>query len=140
MQWGPVIAGASTIVVAVTPALREWTAARGVRTRLKQDIELVGLLPAESAARKALEAHIERTVERLVEEEHEMRRDPGGFVLALFFTAVTAFLGMRAIDGSDIWWVPAGLMAIFTIAAFAVSVPKARRTPTGRIIKDVGPD
>src|SRR5688500_16521604 len=93
-------------------------------------------LPTESPIRQRLEEHVLRSLERLVEGEHELRRDPTGIGLTIFFLALTVFLGARAVDGSDIWWVPTAGSGLFTIAGFATSWPKKRRDERGREIKD----
>lgn len=105
------------------------------RSRIRDDIEILDRLPAESPAADPLRAHIERSVLRLVESERTHRRDSGGLILTAFFAAATAWAVRAAVTGSDWWFIAVVGLGLFTIAGFATSFPKVPRDERGREIK-----
>ena len=136
MNWNTVLPGGFAVAVGLIAVAREWASSRGARSRIKQDIDLLGLLPDDSAARDALRTHVDRSISRLIETEQELRRDPSGIALAVFFAMVSVWTVAQAISGSDVWWLATGVAGLFTLAGFAVAVPKVRRDDRGRAIKE----
>lgn len=135
MNWNAIVGGALALALGLISIGREWSGSRGVRSRIKQDLELLGQLPKDSAVRDELRTHVDRSIARLIESEHELRRDPTGMVLAAFLALATTWMVAKAIDGSGLWWVGAGATGLFAVAGFAVSVQKVRRDERGRVIK-----
>ena len=136
MNWNAVLTAAFAAIVGLTALIRDWTATQGLRTRIKQEMELLDRLPDSSSMRDELAAHIDRGIAQLVGQEQEERRDPGGIVLALFLAAFTTWTIVRGVDGTDLWFVATAILGLLTIAGFAISVPKVRRDERGRALKE----
>lgn len=136
MNWNTIIASAFAVIVGVIAFAREWTASQGLRSRIKADVELLDHLPNSSSMRDALTGHIDRNIARLIRQEQDLRRDRGGIALAGVFAIITIWTVVRALDGTDWWWIATGVSGVFTIAGFAVSVPKVKRDERGRAIKE----
>lgn len=97
-----VVAAVGPVVVAALGFLASSAASRNRHARLKDDAELLKLLPEQSASRRLLEAHIESMIVRLADED-EMRREPLGIALALLFLGFAGWTWTLALDGSN-WW------------------------------------
>lgn len=122
-------------MLAALTLAREWASTRGIRGRIREDIEILDKLEAGSPAAIALHEHIERAVLRLVESDRTHRRDPAGLVLTAVFGLATAWAGRVSATGSNWWLLPAAGLAMMTIAGFATSFPKVPRDERGREIK-----
>lgn len=135
VDWETAIGLGGAVALAALTLAREWATTRSARSRIRDDIEILDKLPAESPAADALRAHIERAILRLVESDQTHRRDPSGLILTAFFVAATAWTVRAAATGSDWWFLAVFGLGLFAIAGFATSFPKVPRDESGREIK-----
>jgi hypothetical protein len=134
---GPhITVGESTILVAGLGIVAAWLQSRHVRddgrSRIKQDLKLLSLLPSESNARDRLVGHIDNAILRLVEREDEHTRDWLGIPLATFFVILACWSCWIAFEKHGPWLlllVPALGTGVFGIAGLGVSIPKKKREP-----------
>ncbi len=136
-----------TVLVTTLPILAgvlELQRGRGAgrqREQLKADVELLSLLPEKSAVRAKLLEHVEKTVERMIHEDEELKRDPSGIAIALFFIATTVVVIAYAFR-TDFWWL--WLIAVFVgligVAGLADSVVLKRRDEKGRALSSESTD
>lgn len=141
MNWETI----SKVALAVLPVLGALLASlRGRsqgRTRLKTDLELLPLIPKESAGYAKWDEYITRTISEIVARDTELTRDAFGTGLALTFLAVAIAMGYVALDqGQGLWWIGVVLVGVFGLAGFATSFPKRRRDAKGRTIPDGPPE
>lgn len=110
------------------------------RDQIKGDIELLHLLPKDSASRTRLEKHIEQSVFRLVDDGEEKRRDPMGIVLGILMVAGAAWAASFPIrfGGSSLWWVLALPLGTLGLVGLAQDGVRRRRDDRGRPIKGDG--
>jgi hypothetical protein len=90
VDWETAIGLGGAVALAALTLAREWATTRGARSRIRDDIEILEKLPAESPAVDALRGHIERAILRLVESDQTYRRDPSGLILTAFQTGAAA--------------------------------------------------
>lgn len=129
------IAGAvGPIVVAALGFVASGTASRSRHARLKESVELLKLLPEQSEARKLLEAHIERTISRVAEDD-EKRREPFGIVLSLLLLVFAGWTWTLALDGSNWWSALAIPLTVFGVAGFTMDFTRAKRDERGRRLR-----
>ena len=134
MGWDDVtkiVAAISPLVIGVVSVVVNQRSSRGRRARLRQDAELLALLPEGSEARRLLESHIERTVVQLGADD-EKRRDPFGIVLALVFLAFSGWTGSAALRGSNRWLLLAIPCGVLGLAGVARDGSRAKRDWRGR--------
>lgn len=136
MEWGQVIAIVGAATVAVAALSRELIAGRGVRARLRQDVELLNLLPKDSEAHELLSAHVDRAVAQLVEYDSEMRRDWSGVGAGVMVSVFAVISAIRAREGSDWFWLLVAFWVLCAIALLSEGLPKAHRTASGSRIKE----
>ncbi len=135
MSWetGSKIALSALPVLAALMALFR---GRGGRyTRVKQNAELLALLPEGSAARNRLLKYLDDSITALAREEESQRRDPFGTGLAVVFLIGAAITLIFAIDGSGWWWVATATLLVFGVAGLAESATMSERDDRGRRIK-----
>ncbi|MCW2792875.1 MAG: hypothetical protein JWO76_1973 [Nocardioides sp.] len=105
-----------------------------VRTRLKSDVEILASLPPGPARDRWL-AHVEATVDRLVEDETDKTRDWPMLIPAMLvapgLAALTAWL---ILEGG--WWqyllaVPTGLLGLIFVYGIFETGQKAKRDGRG---------
>jgi hypothetical protein len=97
----PVVVAGVTVAGGLVQARRKRPMTREI---VKQDVELLGLLPQDSDAREALARHIDTTVRRIVEDEDQRTRDYGGSCLAIAFLAVAVVLTVICFSRGGAWW------------------------------------
>jgi hypothetical protein len=126
-----VLAGSAAAVAAAGKIWSDRRARGGARELIKRDLELLGLLPADSPVQPELREHVEHAIRRLIDDEQEKRRDPLGIGLAAFLL-LSAALALRA-GGYWIWLAaPTGLLGVIGMAQDAV--PR-RRDDRGRPLR-----
>ncbi|WP_143642149.1 hypothetical protein [Streptomyces viridochromogenes] len=105
------------------------------REIVKQDVELLALLPEDSEAKKLLAKHIDATVRKIVEDEDQRTRDHAGSCLAIGFLGVSAgLLAVSVSRGGAWWWLSVPAVIIGLLGAFGLgqdAVPR-RRDARGR--------
>jgi hypothetical protein len=139
MDWTAVTVAAitafGTLVGAVATLGRDRGDRRGLRARIRADIELAAALPPESTMRDALLQYIDRRLDRLITSEAELRRDWSGAGLAAVIAVGAVISIVFAINTTAWFWllaVPAGLLAAVGLSE---SLPRARRDDRGRRIR-----
>lgn len=108
------------------------------RDRIKQDLELLQLLPEGSKARVKLTEHVENRVLKLIEHDEELRRDPTGIAFSVIFFALAAACIGYAVHGGSWWWllvVPGAFLLLISISGFSQDVRKLKRDEKGRPVK-----
>jgi hypothetical protein len=101
---------------------------RNRQDQLKADLELLGLLPDESTARDKLLQHIDCSVQRLVSDEEDLRRDPMGIGLGVVFLLAAVVLIVFAVRGGG-WWLWIGAFVVGALGAVGLgqdAVPRRR--------------
>ncbi len=120
------------IVAAVVSLIR---GRGGRRNQIKQDAELLGLLPEGTAARERLLHHLDQSIAALGAEEQELTRDLMGIGLGVIFLGGAIATFVLAIQGSGWWWFIVALLLIIGIAGLSESAAKAKRDNRGRRIR-----
>jgi hypothetical protein len=108
---------------------------RGARKRLKEDLELLALMPDGSDVRATMLKHLDDQVRGLATKDDELRRDPTGIGMGLVFLVASVVLGYFAVTGSGWWWLASFLVALIGTAGLASSAAKKARDEKGRIIR-----
>jgi hypothetical protein len=136
VDWSSATATGFAVALGVIAVAREWSTNRGARSRIKQDLELLALLPDTSPVKQALAAHIERSVTQLITSDDERRRDWSGFSLAVAFAIVTFALANSALDENGwtrgAWWAAATIVGLLAVTGITSSLRKVRRDERGR--------
>lgn len=130
--WAPVIASSILSIVNVSIYFLSRTS---VRDNLKLDLELVGLLPLESSARRSLLARAESSVEKMVSDESELSRDPTGLTLAVIFLGGAITLGLTAAQSNNYWWILVTVLGMFGLVGLSQDGLKRRRDEKGNAIR-----
>jgi hypothetical protein len=133
VDWEEIVAAATTAVVVALEVLRVRLGRGGRRAELKQDLEILSLLPEGSETRDHLKAHVDRVVMGLINDEAEKRRDPYGVFLGLVFLALGVWVGTL---GSRLWLALAGFLALLGVLALWQNAIPRRRDERGRIIEE----
>ncbi len=135
MNWDTVskIALAALPVLAAAVSLIRGRGGR--RNQIKQDAELLVLLPEGTAARERLLAHLDQSITALTAEEQEKTRDPMGIGLGAVFLAGAVATLFLAIQGSGWWLLATVVLLIFGAAGLSESATKAKRDNQGRRIR-----
>ncbi|WP_263168157.1 SLC19 family protein [Streptomyces sp. SCSIO ZS0520] len=113
---------------------RRYTRARG-RDRAKADLELLALLPEDSAVRKDLRDHIDETIRHVIEVEDGERRDTYGIVLAILFLIIGGCL-FWAFSAHEVWWLAlaGGFFVLFGFVGLSLDAPRRTRDARGNAI------
>lgn len=119
--WSAIVAGVATLLAAViaTDALRHGRA----RNRIRHDLETMALLDGQSKARKALEEHVERRIQALVERENK-KRDWTNFFGKLILFAFFGYVSGTMADANK-WW--AGGFAVVAYICLGSAVSHLRK-------------
>ncbi|MFQ6197821.1 hypothetical protein [Streptomyces sp. NPDC000405] len=128
----PVVVAAMTVLGGLWQARRKRPMTREI---VKQDAELLALLPEDSEAKRILQQHIDDTVRKIVEDEDRRTRDGVGSCAAVVFLVVAiALLAVSAGRGGDWWWlgVPAALIGLLGGVGLAQDAVPRRRDARGR--------
>lgn len=105
------------------------------REIVRQDVELLALLPEGSEAKKALQRHIDDTVRKIVEDEDQRTRDGTGSCAAVACLIVAvALLGISGGRGGPWWWlsVPAVFIGLLGGVGLSQDAVPRRRDAKGR--------
>lgn len=129
------VAGAvGPILVASLGFVAASAASRSRHARLRDSAELLKLLPEQSESRKLLEAHIERTITQMADDD-EKQRSTFGIVLSLVFVVFAGWTWTLALDGSNWWSALAVPLTVFGVMGFTMDVQRAKRDERGRLVK-----
>jgi len=109
---------------------------RSTRERLRSDLELVGLLPDNSPARKALLQRAERDINQIVKDEVELTRNPTGATLAVLFLGAALILAFTATRANPFWWILVAVLAVFGAVGFSFDGVKRHRDEKGHAIRN----
>lgn len=131
MNWELLIAAAAVIA----GLARYLATTRGVRNRIKSDLEIMERLP-DGLSKRRLEQHINEQVDALITSTREKRRDPFGIVLGLILLGLGVWLIALGVTGSNLWFLPAFVLLIFGIAGVSLDAVPRRRDERGRIIAE----
>ena len=140
MSWQAVvgaIVGTGAAAVATTLTIvREWSARGGETARIKQRIELLNGLPADSPARARLLEHIEAAVLSLVDREETATRDLQGIVIGVALLAGGVAIALALAYRWWTWTLGAfvGGMGVYGLS---LSLGKAQRDSRGNRIGSV---
>ncbi|MFE9956182.1 hypothetical protein [Micromonospora sp. NPDC005299] len=133
--YGQITVAVLTIGAAVLQVQRRG----GRRAEIRQDLELLALLPKGSEAHRLMTKHIDSSVTKLIGVESEKRRDWTGVVLAIIFIAgaLTAVYYAFQASGllSVVLWVAAVLVGTIGAAGLAQDVVPRKRDAKGRPIE-----
>lgn len=132
----------SGIAIAALGLVAVWIQNRrskdGRRSQIKQDLELLNLLPQESGARSDLMTHIDMEIVHLIKGEGELTRDGSGISLAIVILAIAISLVILAIINSGWSWlllIPSILLGTLGAVGLGESAPKKKRDSKGGRIK-----
>lgn len=131
-EWAPVIVAGITIVGGVFQARRKRPMTREI---VRQDVELLGLLPEDSDAKRLLAKHVDDTVRKIIEDEDQRTRDHTGSCLAVGFLAVAVFLFVICVIRGGAWWwlgVPAVFIGLLGSTGLVQDAVPRRRDARGR--------
>jgi len=126
-----VIGGAATVAAALLTLAREWSARRGRRSVIQQDLEILRALPESSGVRTELQAHIEQSILGFIEGERRNSRDMQGTVIALVLTAGAFWLVMLALDDHWYLWPLGVFVGLLGVVGFFESVKSRPRDARG---------
>ena len=131
----------SNLVIAALGVVAAWVqtrrSQRGSRAQLRQDVELLNLLPQESTSRSALLAHIDQQVAQVLRSESELTRDLSGALLAVFMLLAALALAIAAFRERGVWWlllIPVILFGGAACYGIGDSLPKRKRDEKGNVI------
>ncbi|MFI5659487.1 hypothetical protein [Streptomyces sp. NPDC051684] len=128
----PLVVAAITVIGSIVQARRKRPLTREI---VKQDVELLGLLPEDSDARRVLGAHVDATVRRIVEEEDQRTRDHAGTCLAIAFLLIALLLSAVSVSRGGVWWwltAPAALVGLLGAVGLGQDAVPRRRDAHGR--------
>lgn len=131
-DWAPIIVAGVTIVGGVFQARRKRPMTREI---VRQDVELLGMLPEGSEAKKLLAKHIDVTVRKIVEDEDLRTRDNAGSCLAVGLLGVAAFLAVVCVTRGGSWWwllVPTVFIGFMGVIGLVQDAVPRRRDARGR--------
>ncbi|MGI9194587.1 MAG: hypothetical protein ACR2FO_08805 [Actinomycetota bacterium] len=134
MDWNRALVAIASVasVVGVVREIARSTRRHRRRDWIIKDLDILKLLPDASEARPRLEAHINREVMQLVDDEEQKRRDPFGIVLAVIFIALAAWTAFLAYQGSHGWLVAAVPLALLGVVGLAQDAVPRKRNEKGR--------
>lgn len=131
-DWAPIIVAGVTIVGGIFQARRKRPMTREI---VKQDVELLGMLPEGSEAKQLLAKHIDATVRKIVDDEDQRTREYTGSCLAVGFLSVAVFLLAVCVARGGAWWwlsAPAIFIGLLGAAGLAQDAVPRRRDARGR--------
>ncbi|MET7665650.1 hypothetical protein ABZS99_44070 [Streptomyces sp. NPDC005463] len=131
-DWAPILVAFITVTGGIVQARRKRPMTREI---VKQDAELLALLPEDSEAKQILAAHIDGAVREIVEGEDEQTRDLGGVLFWISFLVLAVFLVVVAVDRGGYWWLlclPAAVAWLLGAPAVVQDVALRRRDARGR--------
>lgn len=131
-DWAPILVAVITVAGGLFQARRKRPMTREI---VKQDAELLALLPEDSEAKRILAAHVDATVRKIVEGEDEQTRDLSGVLFWISFLALGVFLVVVAADRGGYWWllcVPAAIAWLLGGPAVVQDASLRRRDARGR--------
>lgn len=107
------------------------------REAIVRDLDLYERLPEDSNARQIMLNHIERSIQRMTEEETTKRRDPTGIGLAVAFLiggALFGYVGWTARSWEWTWWIASATFLLFGVVGATQDGTKAERDERGHRI------
>jgi hypothetical protein len=133
---------ASSLIVALLGLVGVWMQVRRGRAgslgEIKQELEILAQLPESSTTRDRLLRHVEAKIDRMIEGETELRREPTGIAAGTFMIMLAMVLGYIA-------WTAEGWLRLLFILAFFIGivgayglvqdVPRRKRDAKGRPIE-----
>ncbi|MEU6174816.1 hypothetical protein ABZ832_23255 [Streptantibioticus parmotrematis] len=128
----PIAIAGITVIGSLIQARRKRPLTREV---VKQDLELLALLPEGSAARDQLQAHVDTTIKKIIEDEDQRTRDATGSCLAAGFLIISIVLLIVAFHRGGTWWwlsCPAAIIGLLGCAGLAQDAVPRRRDARGR--------
>ncbi|MEU2788787.1 hypothetical protein [Streptomyces sp. NPDC007100] len=128
----PIIVAVITIVGGLAQARRKRPMTREI---LRQDVELLSLLPDDSDGKQILRKHVDATVRKIVEEEDQQTRDFAGSCLAVGLLIVAAFLLAVCFSRGGAWWwlsLPAAVIGLLGSFGLGQDAVPRRRDARGR--------
>ena len=108
---------------------------RSARSEVKENIELLGMLPESSGVKAELLAHIDASIRKLIGEESDARRDPVGIGLGLFFLLGAAASFVAGLRGSNWRFAVAALVGVLGAVGFPQAMAKTQRDAKGNPVK-----
>jgi hypothetical protein len=109
----------------------------GRHGQVKRNLELLALLPDDSSSRSRLLRHIDESVERLISNDDELRRDPTGIGIAVVFLVAACALVVVAIRSGDWWWwLIVAFLVLFGIVGLGQDATRRKRDAKGRPIRN----
>jgi hypothetical protein len=137
-----ITAAESSVIIATFGVVGIWLQTRrsrdGNRAQIKQDLEILRLLPDESGARADLLTHIESEIGRLIKREDELTRDPPGIRIAIFLLIAGVGCFFLAFINGSRWlllFALAAYLVISGIVGLSQTIPKRQRDAKGNTIK-----
>lgn len=107
---------------------------RGARKQLKEDLELLAMMPEGSDVRATMLEHLNDQARQLATSDDELRRDPFGIGLAIVFLGAAVGTGIFAVTSSGWWWIATFLLAALGMGGLGSSLQKKARDAKGRVI------
>lgn len=130
-----IVAAVATVIGGLLALVREITARRSRRSAILQEIEILNALPADAAARKALQDHIDRSIENLIVQDETARRGWTGIVLALVFLVGGTAAAYGAVQGRWWLWPVVAFLVTFGCVGLSIDWPQVPRDDRGRRLK-----
>lgn len=132
------LVAAAGVAAAIGKALSGRSTRSNRRHQIKQDIEIMNLLPKDSDGRAKMQEHIDASITRLIADEDERRRDPFGMTLALVFIGLAVWAAsfpMRN-EGSSLWWLVAIPLGVIGLVGFVQDATPRKRNERGQVIRE----
>lgn len=132
-----VIVQATVGILTVLVGMANYVSGRGgARERVREDLELLALLPDDHRLRPVLLSRAEDALDQLLRDESEKTRDTSGIVLALFLLAGAGATGATEVANNALWLLLAVPLAVFGTVGLSQDAVPRRRDERGRAIKE----